>query len=616
MNKIKTLPEKVINQIAAGEVVERPSSVVKELVENSLDAKATFIEVEIQEGGSRLIKVTDNGEGMNAEDAQLAVQKHATSKIFSVDDLSHLHTFGFRGEALASIASVSHFELSTRMADSLSGVSIKIKGGGAPKTLETGRPVGTTISISNLFFNTPARMKFMKKQSTEENHIVMVMTTYALAFPQVGFKLTIDGKESLLVTPSEFPSRVSEVFGKDLSSSFLPVDGQSNGIRITGVVSAPTITKPTRENMLYFVNRRWIANPSLGHAVMTAFHTLLPTRRFPVAVLFIELPEDQVDVNVHPTKKEVKFAKDRDVYEAVVRAIRSALLSAPGSLQPLAHAESHSAGSNPSLSYSSSFAAPTLLSEPGTVSGPISPALPNLYDKIAQRYATSGEGTPTAEHLSSFVEHGFGKEALQVRRIDPQVSLYNFSQLFNTFIVFQSDSEMFIADQHTVHERLNYERLMKGVREKELEVQPLLVPVTVELSAKEAQVLKNNTEALLELGMETAPFGGNTFLIRSVPADLAGKNLVSLVKDLVDDLAAQDATGVKSANRLDQARERAATFMSCRSAVMAGDRLNEEQMVGMINRMREANLPFTCPHGRPTILSIPLSELYRRFDRH
>src|SRR6185503_16383823 len=230
MNKIKVLPEKVINQIAAGEVVERPSSVVKELVENSLDAGATWVEVEIQEGGRKLIKVTDNGEGMNPEDAQLAVQKHATSKVYTVDDLSHLHTFGFRGEALSSIASVSHFELSTRTPSALSGVSIKIKGGDKPKTLETGRPVGTTISISNLFFNTPARLKFMKKETTEENHIVMVVTTYALAFPKVAFKLTVDGKETLSVTPSEFPARLLEIFGKEMSKAFLPVDWEGNGI--------------------------------------------------------------------------------------------------------------------------------------------------------------------------------------------------------------------------------------------------------------------------------------------------------------------------------------------------------------------------------------------------
>ena len=223
-NKIKTLPEKVINQIAAGEVVERPSSVVKELLENALDAKASFIEVEIQEGGSRLIKVTDNGEGMGPEDAKLAVQKHATSKIHSVDDLSHLHSFGFRGEALASIASVSHFELSTRLADALSGVSIKIKGGGTPKIEEAGRPTGTTVSVANLFFNTPARLKFMKKKGTEENHIVTVVTTSALAFPEVGFRLVMDGKEALHVTPSSFTQRLSQVLGKDISHSLQPVD--------------------------------------------------------------------------------------------------------------------------------------------------------------------------------------------------------------------------------------------------------------------------------------------------------------------------------------------------------------------------------------------------------
>jgi len=616
VSKIKALPEKVINQIAAGEVVERPSSVVKELMENALDAKAGWVEVEIQEGGLKLIKVTDNGEGMTPEDAQLAVQKHATSKIFSVEDLSNLHTFGFRGEALASIASVSHFELSTRTAEALSGVSLKIKGGGAPKPIETGRPVGTTLSVANLFFNTPARLKFMKKKSTEENHTVMVATTYALAFPEVGFKLTIDGKETLNVPPSDFTARLSKVFGRETAQSFLPLEFKNAGIHIHGVVSAPTITKPTRENMLYFVNRRWIANASLGHAVMTAFHTLLPTRRFPVAVLFLEVPEDQVDVNVHPTKKEVKFAQDRLLYDAVVKAIRGALLSAPGALQaaqPQALAEFTPTRTEGPV-YSNHFVQPGFLNEaPATVSMAEAPAT-TLYDRIAEKYPSGG---PSADaHGVSFEALGFGKASLQARRIDPQASLYNFSQLFNTFIVFQSDSEMFIADQHTVHERLNYERLMKGVREKGLEVQPLLMPVTVELSAKEAQVLKNNTETLMELGMEVAPFGGNTFLVRSVPADLAGKNLVALVKDLVDDLAAQDTLGVKSTNRLDQARERAATFMSCRSAVMAGDRLNGEQMRRLVDQMRQANLPFTCPHGRPTILSIPLSELYRRFDRH
>jgi DNA mismatch repair protein MutL len=253
MSKIKVLPEKVINQIAAGEVVERPSSVVKELMENSLDAKATWIEVEVQEGGRKLLKVSDDGEGMSPEDAKLAVLKHATSKVYTVDDLTQLHTFGFRGEALSSMASVSHFELSTRTKGALSGTMVKIKGGEAAKITETGRPEGTTISISNLFFNTPARLKFMKKESTEENHIVSVVTNYALAFPQVGFKLIIDGKESLRVSTSDFLGRVSAIFGKELAKSLLTTDLSANGIRVSGVVSAPTITKATRENMLFLL---------------------------------------------------------------------------------------------------------------------------------------------------------------------------------------------------------------------------------------------------------------------------------------------------------------------------------------------------------------------------
>ncbi len=613
MNKIKLLPEKVINQIAAGEVVERPSSVIKELIENSLDAKATWVEVEVQEGGRKLLKVSDDGEGMSQEDAKLAVLKHATSKVYTVDDLSQLNTFGFRGEALSSIASVSHFELSTRPQGAFSGTLIKIKGGDAAKITETGRPEGTTIAISNLFFNTPARLKFMKKESTEENHIVSVVTNYALAFPQVSFKLTVDGKEALRVSASDFGGRVSAIFGKDLYKNLLPMDLSLNNIHVSGMVSAPTVTKPTRENMLFFVNRRWIANPSLGYAIMSAFHTLLPTRRFPVAVVFIEVPENEVDVNVHPTKKEVKFSRDREVFDVVVKAVRGALMASSGSLQPPAPVEPLSGLG----AYESARLASSASNAQESQSSWTAPTTPlNLYDKIAQNWPVQPL-TPGSPHSTALEDFNLAKgSGLQARRIDANTPLYNFSQLFNTFIVFQSDSEMFIADQHTVHERLNYERLMKGVREKSLEVQPLLVPATVEVSTKEAQVLKNSLDILMELGMEVAPFGGNTFLVRSVPADLAGKNMVTLMKDLLDDLMAQDASGVKSANRLDQLRERTATFMSCRSAVMAGDRLNEEQMKGMVDQMRQANLPFTCPHGRPTILSIPLSELYRRFDRH
>jgi DNA mismatch repair protein MutL len=609
MAGIKILPAKVINQIAAGEVVERPASVVKELIENALDAAATQIEVEIQEWGSRLIRVSDNGEGMTPQDARIAVQKHATSKIATVDDISRLNTFGFRGEALSSISSVSRFELSTRKPDALSGVQILVKGGGEFKAKEYGRSPGTTVSVANLFFNTPARMKFMKKASTEENHIVRVVSNYALAFPAVGFKLLMDGREVILATPSDFKTRQSAILGRDQAVNHVEVNLQTSDLKINGVVSRPNFTKPTRESMIFFVNHRWISNASLGHAVMTAFHTLLPVRRYPTAILFLELSPDRVDVNVHPTKREVKFANDREVFNAIVQAVRRALIDQPDVFkQPV--------DSKPitELNPFASEGASSISSNSGFLSETLQPY--SLYDRISEKqYAQNGVNQASA-HSAPFEAFSVGKTQLQATRIDKKTPLYHFSQLFNTFIVFQSDAEMFIADQHTVHERLNYDHYMKSLRDMRMAAQSLLVPVSVEFSSREAHVMRAHQDLLQELGFEVSHFGGNTFMVYGVPVDLAGKNIVSLIKDLVDELTTKDASGVGEVDRLNQVREKAIIFMSCRSAVMAGDRLNDEQMKALIDRMRQADLPFTCPHGRPTVLSIPLTDLYRLFSRH
>jgi DNA mismatch repair protein MutL len=604
MNKIKKLSEKLINQIAAGEVVERPASVVKELVENALDAGSQWVEVEIKGGGLQLIKVSDDGEGMGKEDARLAVEKHATSKIETIQDLSDIHSFGFRGEALSSIASVSHFEMNTRKKNDASGTQVKVQGGGDPKITESARPQGTTLTISNLFYNTPARLKFMKKQSTEEKHILLVMETYALAYPGVGFKLHIDGKEALNAAPGPIKSRLFQVFGKESASQLAPLDYADQRLKITGVVSVPTVSRPTRENMLFFVNRRWVMNPSLGHAVMTGFHTLLPTRRFPLCVVFIDIPTDQVDVNVHPTKREVKFSKDRDIYDAIVRAVRKAVLNDPSTAIIHPGGEHLSALALTSASFTPEKA--PLLDIGSSHSLLQENVLPYDFARVLGRNPDNPIETQT----------GSVTDNLHARRIDPQVSLCNFTQLFNTFILFQTDDELFIADQHTVHERLNYEKLMKGLKEKKFEIQPLLIPITLELNPKEALWLRDHTDLLMEMGLEVAPFGGNTFVIRSVLADLAGKNLSALLREMIEDLSKKESDGTGGSHRIDQIRERALTFFSCRSAVMAGDRLNEEQMRALIERMRKENLPFTCPHGRPTLLSIPITELYKKFDRH
>ncbi len=606
MGKIKKLPENIINQIAAGEVIERPASVVKEFLENALDAGAKNLEITVQEGGLKLIKVSDDGQGLSSEDALLSIQKHATSKIFSLEDLSNIQSFGFRGEALASIASVCHFEMTSRETGTLSGFSVKVKGGGKIQTQEMGRPEGTTVIAANLFFNTPARLKFMKKKATEENHIISVVSNYALSYPGKTFKLVMGGKTVLSTTPVDLKDRIGQVLGKDIARSLVPVGFKSGNIQIHGAVSLPTITKPTREGMLFFVNHRWISNPSIGHAVMTAYHTLLPTKRFPIAVLFLEIPPDQVDVNVHPTKKEVKFARDREVYDAVVAGVRGGILSSSNpktgfatiDIQKPIHYFSVDQGPAAVLEKSLLFKNENRAEQNNSQHGFLpAPLLGDSPEKTSTTpFFTKGEQTP--------------------RRIDPGIQLYNFTQLFNTFIIFQSDTEMFIADQHTVHERINYERLMNSLAQKRSEIQTLLVPLTLEFNPKEAAALKNNLEILAELGLEITPFGGNTFLFSSVPSDLKDKNLIPLLKDLADELTSQENTNINNTNRLAQVREKIATFLSCRSAVMAGDRLNDLQMKSLIDQMRKANLPFTCPHGRPTIISIPLSDLYRKFDRH
>lgn len=593
LNRIQILPEKVVNQIAAGEVVERPASVVKELVENALDAGATRVDVEFTEGGTGRIKVADDGEGMGREDALASVARHATSKIREVSDLSELASFGFRGEALASIASVSRFELTTSTGGATPATQVSVKGGAKPEVQETARPKGTTIIVSGLFHNTPARLKFMKKPATESDRALQVVMTYALANPKVAFSMTVDGREAFRSPTGDLKARLSSVLGKEAARQMVEVERHEGPITIRGAVSLPGHHRPTREGMTFFVNRRWIMNPSLGHALLTGYHTLLPSKRYPSAVLFLDVPPDQVDVNVHPTKREVKFRDDRAVYNAVVATVRQAMMEAAGMTGPA-----------PVMAPSPVFA-----SEPSPVwSSRVLESLrpPSPYE--AARIVPQGIHPP----------HPFTDPAApsgQVRTLDPGMELRNFVQMFNTFIVFQSDSELFIADQHTVHERLNYEKLMKGLKERDLEVQPLLVPATVELEPRAAQAVGNRLDLVRELGMEVDAFGGNTFVVRSVPADLSGRDMTRLFRDLADELAADDEQGA-GAPRLDRVRERIATFMACRSAVMAGDRLNEEQMKGLIDRMRGAHLPFTCPHGRPTLISIPLADLYRKFERH
>jgi len=417
-----------------------------------------------------------------------------------------------------------------------------------------------------------------------------VVTAYALAFPDVAFTMRLDGREAFQAQTGNFQERLASVFGRDAARQMLPFERHDGALALRGAVSRPGLHKSTRDGMLFFVNRRWITSASLGHALLTAYHTLLPTQRYPLAVLFLEIPPDTVDVNVHPTKREVKFRSDREIYDAVVRSVRATLLET---------ADSPSSNGTPITPPMATFMRESLSSW-GLASQAMASLKPPTPYEAARSPRPEGAGAAFSGNPSAF------------RTLDPAIELSHFVQMFSTFIVFQSDSELFVADQHTVHERLNYEKFMQSLKKHDLEIQPLLVPETVELDPRQARLVHAHLETLKELGLEVEPFGGNTFVIKAVPADLPNRKPTQMLKDLADTLASEDGNAVS----LDRIRERVATFLACRSSVMAGDVLNEDQMKGLIQRMRDAKLPFTCPHGRPTILSIPLADLYRKFERH
>lgn len=596
---IQVLPDHVVNQIAAGEVVERPASAVKELLENALDAGAFRIEVEIEEGGVRRLRVSDDGSGMGPEDALLAVRRHATSKIRDSGDLERLQTFGFRGEALASLGAVSHLTLITRPPGADAAVEIAVRAGKAAPPRQATRAPGTTVIVANLFHNVPARRKFLKSRTTETHRALQVLNAYALAFPERAFRAVVDGREALAAAPASFAGRCADILGRDLVRHLLSVELSVPGLSVRGYVSDASVHRPTREGMYFFVNRRWVQNPALSAAVLSAYRTLLPSRRFPAVVLFLETPSGAVDVNVHPTKREVKFEREREVFDSVERAVRMALsgveASVPAASLPGAGVMEPARGfvgaAGPAGSPDSIPDAPA--------GDPI--PLPSAAPRRAPLRP------PSVEPLSP-PPSGPGV------RLEAGVELRGFHQVFRTFIAFQSDSTFYLADQHALHERLIYEKLVRGLESRRVEVQRLLVPATVDLPSAQAALLSNHGEVLASLGVEAEPFGGGTFVVKALPADLAGRDPSKILRDLAEELLSAEE-GERRENHLEAVRRRAATFLACRSAVMAGDPLAEEEMAVLVERMREESIPPTCPHGRPILVAFPLSELYRRFGR-
>lgn len=566
MAKIQVLPSSLINQIAAGEVIERPASVVKELLENSIDAGTSEIICEIVGGGLEAIIIADNGCGMFESDAKMAFARHATSKIATEDDLNKIGTLGFRGEALASIASVSRVEMETKMRDEISGFHLKIKDENISME-DAGCPEGTKISIFNLFYNTPARRKYMKTANTEYKYILELMQNFALAYPDVAFKLINDGKVAIDVAPGDLEDRIADVAGGEVANNLVPVYFGGAGFKISGFIGKPAIARSNRKGQLLFLNGRVIQNHLIAHAAREAYHSLLMGGKYPWFLLNLEINSEDVDVNVHPRKLEVRFLKQNEVYRSVLKSVKEAL-------------DKHLL--MPKVSWD---------------------------DEIDREPRGILEKIETDNRAESFEIFKSQVRSTQYQ-VDGECPLRPIAQIAESYILAEDEEGLVIIDQHAAHERVMYHKLMLALEEKKVVSQPMLAPLSVDLGLTEAETLRGNMDFFSEIGFEIDEFGGNTFVVGAVPSDVAKEDAGELLQGVLDDIMNCQRT-----SDLQARRENAIHYMACRSAVKFGQKLSFEEMKGLIAQLFEIERNETCPHGRPTMIRVSYDDLERKFKR-
>jgi DNA mismatch repair protein MutL len=615
-SRIKVLPDKVANMIAAGEVVERPASVVKELVENSIDSGASRITVEVTNGGMESISVADDGCGMGRDDALLAFERHATSKIKDESDLERIKTLGFRGEALPSIAAVSRLELATKEEDALAGTKVLLEGGVVKEVQDVGCPHGTIIVVRDLFFNLPARRKYLKTVTTEMGHIVQAISHRGNANINIHFQLTHNGRKVIDLPPTDdLRERIAGTTGTEVAKEMLKVEYSSqmlaNGLatpaKVFGYVAPPTLTRPSSSQTITYVNGRHVKNRILYRAVSDAYHTVLPDGRYPVAVLFVEIDHALVDVNVHPTKIEVRFLRENDVYSLVARAVRSSLTSAD--LTPrfrIAEPVQADAGEHA-----------------GRINIPIGPGIreglkvgfdykyksqvPKFKSQIPRlKYKNDSVSSPVPPGLPLTL--GLGSDS--TKEIAPLSELLYIGQAFDTYIIAQGKKGLFIIDQHAAHERVLYEELTIAFENGRVETQRLLLPISLELSPSEGSMLSPYLEALGSIGFDIEEMGKNTFVLKAFPAVLSKVDLKEAIRGIVD-----DATSPSQARKPRKEHDSLIALTACRGAIKAGDRLSPEEAKRLIGRLDGASMSYTCAHGRPTAISIDLQELEKKFKR-
>ena len=702
MAQINILDANTINQIAAGEVVERPSSVVKELVENAIDAKATAITIEIKDGGTSLIRITDNGTGIDKADIPVAFLRHSTSKIKSVEDLLIVSSLGFRGEALSSIASVSQIELITKTQDALMGVRYMIDGGKEKLSQDIGCPSGTTFIIRHLFYNTPARRKFLKSAMTEAGYINDLVQRLALSHPEIAFKF-ISNNQTKLHTMGNMQLKdiIYTVFGRDIAANLLPVQEKTDKVSVSGFIGKPIISRGNRAYENYFINGRYIKSGVITKAIEEAYKTFIMVHKFPMTALHFEIDHSLIDVNVHPTKMEIRFNNNEEMYHIVYHAVRDALegkslipevafssereerqMRKEKELEEKQLAKTQPAPPEPfevqrRLKEQQAYHAKQ--QDPHTVQSPQitqsrsatnTDAL-NVSEKHERVVTYEGEGvqknayvqkntyiqetTPaykTAVNQSSLSEKqlsdkNIGKQTMEQQSLDmnvvnqavtkepkgeqlksekskpEQMVLFNdellsksarirhklVGQVFETYWIVEYDNKLFIIDQHAAHEKVLYEKLVKAYREKQNSAQYLNPPLILSLSLREEQILKTYREEFLKMGFEVEPFGGNEYALRSVPMDLYGFGEKELLMTMIDCLSADSNT-----DKEEIIIDKMATA-ACKAAVKGNQKLSFKEADSLIDQLLEAQNPYTCPHGRPTIISMTQYDLEKKFKR-
>ncbi len=609
VNRIALLDEHTANRIAAGEVIERPASVVKELVENSIDSGATMISVTLEEGGKELIKVTDNGRGMSREDAVLALQRHATSKIRNADDLDAIATLGFRGEALPSIASVSVVEIVTRFEDSTDGARLEAEAGTIHNLEAIGAPQGTSISVRKLFFNTPARLKFLKTSQTELGHITELVGRFAMAYPSIHFRLT-HGSREVLSSPAtgKAINSITQVLGKDVAKQLAPISFETPAMRVTGYVSNPGLTRINRTSQVFFVNGRPVRSRTMTHAVDQAYRGLLQPGRYPIVVIFIELNPELVDVNVHPSKAEVKFSSENEIHSAVHRAVNSALMS--GAAAPtITDSASRPVAPPFRLSpQSPAQPAPYQAGLPGTEMD-----LTAFQEALAQRRAEAVESDPFVWERGAGVpvEDSPVPEAdMDAVRTVALRGVKIIGQARNMYIIAQCDDGVLIIDQHVAHERVSFDRMLESNDEKPAAIQGLVLPITLSLSAKESAIVEKRLDQLQQSGFHLEPFGTNTYVMRGAPASIKPGDAEAVLRDMISEIV-----DISITKHLLVRADQVLITASCKLAIKAGEPQSMEEMEQLISDLLKCKNPFTCPHGRPIIISLSNWELDRKFRR-